>query len=77
LKKKFLKKNFKKNKEETSKRYSICSRFSGRNNYIQFFLMAVLHEGTVIWRCFKSNRFSEDLDFYLEKKRRGKNKKVF
>jgi len=26
---------------------------------------AVLHGGTGIWRCFKGNRFSEDLDFYL------------
>ena len=26
---------------------------------------AVLHGGTAIWRCFGSNRFSEDLDFYL------------
>lgn len=25
---------------------------------------AVLHGGTAIWRCYKGNRFSEDLDFY-------------
>jgi len=25
---------------------------------------AVLHGGTAIWRCFRGNRFSEDLDFY-------------
>jgi len=24
----------------------------------------VLHGGTAIWRCYKGNRFSEDLDFY-------------
>jgi predicted nucleotidyltransferase component of viral defense system len=42
-----------------------------------FFPMAVLHGGTVIWRCFKSNRFSEDLDFYLEKKDEEKIKKFF
>ena len=28
---------------------------------------AVLHGGTSIWRCYKGNRFSEDLDFYLDK----------
>lgn len=28
---------------------------------------AVLHGGTAIWRCYKGNRFSEDLDFYLNK----------
>jgi predicted nucleotidyltransferase component of viral defense system len=27
---------------------------------------AVLHGGTAIWRCYAGNRFSEDLDFYLE-----------
>jgi len=26
---------------------------------------AVFHGGTAIWRCYGSNRFSEDLDFYL------------
>ncbi len=26
---------------------------------------AVLHGGTAIWRCYSSNRFSEDLDFYI------------
>lgn len=25
----------------------------------------VLHGGTAIWRCYKSNRFSEDIDVYL------------
>ena len=29
---------------------------------------AVLHGGTAIWRCYKGNRFSDDLDFYLPKK---------
>lgn len=28
---------------------------------------AVLHGGTAIWRCYKSNRFSEDIDTYLKK----------
>jgi predicted nucleotidyltransferase component of viral defense system len=26
---------------------------------------AVLHGGTAVWRCYSSNRFSEDLDFYI------------
>ncbi|MFH1664069.1 MAG: nucleotidyl transferase AbiEii/AbiGii toxin family protein [archaeon] len=26
---------------------------------------AVLHGGTALWRCYSGNRFSEDLDFYL------------
>ncbi len=26
---------------------------------------AVLHGGTSIWRCYKGNRFSEDMDVYL------------
>jgi len=26
---------------------------------------AVLHGGTAIWRCYKGNRFSEDVDVYL------------
>ena len=28
---------------------------------------AVIHGGTAIWRCYKGNRFSEDLDVYLKK----------
>src|SRR3989344_7396049 len=26
---------------------------------------AVLHGGTAIWRCYKGNRFSEDVDVYI------------
>lgn len=26
---------------------------------------AVLHGGTAIWRCYKGNRFSEDIDIYM------------
>lgn len=29
------------------------------------FLNAVIHGGTAIWRCYGSNRFSEDVDVYL------------
>lgn len=39
-----------------------------------FFPEAVFHGGTAIWRCYKGNRFSEDLDFYLADK---KNVKAF
>ena len=28
---------------------------------------AVLHGGTAIWRCYKGNRFSEDIDVYIAK----------
>ncbi|MFN4133132.1 MAG: nucleotidyl transferase AbiEii/AbiGii toxin family protein [Candidatus Hadarchaeales archaeon] len=31
------------------------------------FPRSVLHGGTAIWRCYSGNRFSEDLDVYLEK----------
>jgi len=31
------------------------------------FEKAVLHGGTAIWRCYKGNRFSEDVDVYLPK----------
>ncbi|MBU2639783.1 MAG: nucleotidyl transferase AbiEii/AbiGii toxin family protein [Nanoarchaeota archaeon] len=28
---------------------------------------AVIHGGTVIWRCYQGNRFSEDIDVYIKK----------
>jgi predicted nucleotidyltransferase component of viral defense system len=31
------------------------------------FPRAVLHGGTAIWRCYSGNRFSEDVDAYIEK----------
>ena len=31
------------------------------------FERAVLHGGTAIWRCYGGNRFSEDVDFYLQR----------
>lgn len=31
------------------------------------FPRAVLHGGTAIWRCYSGNRFSEDVDVYMEK----------
>lgn len=33
----------------------------------KIFDKAVLHGGTAIWRCYKGNRFSEDIDVYLPK----------
>ncbi len=32
------------------------------------FPSAVIHGGTAIWRCYGSNRFSEDIDVYLPEK---------
>jgi len=29
------------------------------------FTNAIIHGGTAIWRCYGSNRFSEDVDVYL------------
>ena len=31
----------------------------------EVFERAVLHGGTSIWRCYKGNRFSEDIDVYI------------
>jgi len=42
-----------------------------------FFPNAILHGGTLIWRCFNGNRFSEDLDFYLTEKNEEKIKEFF
>lgn len=33
----------------------------------KFFSDAVIHGGTAIWRCYNGNRFSEDVDAYIEK----------
>lgn len=33
----------------------------------KFFPDAVFHGGTCIWRCYNGNRFSEDVDFYINK----------
>ena len=32
-----------------------------------FFPKAVIHGGTAIWRCYNGNRFSEDIDVYINK----------
>ena len=28
---------------------------------------AIMHGGTAIWRCYQGNRFSEDIDIYIQK----------
>ena len=33
----------------------------------EVFNEAVFHGGTCIWRCYNGNRFSEDVDFYIQK----------
>ena len=33
----------------------------------EVFNNAVLHGGTAIWRCYSGNRFSEDVDVYIQK----------
>src|SRR3989338_2485843 len=33
----------------------------------EIFDNAVFHGGTSIWRCYKGNRFSEDIDVYIPK----------
>lgn len=35
---------------------------------------AIIHGGTAIWRCYGSNRFSEDIDIYLLPKLKDSNK---
>lgn len=32
-----------------------------------FFPNAIIHGGTAIWRCYNGNRFSEDVDVYIER----------
>jgi predicted nucleotidyltransferase component of viral defense system len=41
------------------------------------FNSAILHGGTAVWRCYQSNRFSEDLDFYISQKEKEKIEKFF
>lgn len=33
----------------------------------KFFPDAIIHGGTAIWRCYQGNRFSEDVDIYINK----------
>ena len=33
----------------------------------KIFPKTVIHGGTAIWRCYKGNRFSEDIDIYIRK----------
>ena len=34
----------------------------------EIFSKAVIHRETAIWRCYNGNRFSEDIDVYIERK---------
>jgi predicted nucleotidyltransferase component of viral defense system len=36
-------------------------------NMYRVFPRAVIHGGTAIWRCYSGNRFSEDVDAYIDK----------
>lgn len=36
-------------------------------NLYNVFENAIFHGGTAIWRCYGGNRFSEDIDVYIEK----------
>jgi predicted nucleotidyltransferase component of viral defense system len=38
-----------------------------------FFPKGVLHGGTAIWRCYQGNRFSEDIDIYINEKKQIEN----
>src|SRR3989344_2482616 len=33
----------------------------------KFFPNAIIHGGTGIWRCYNGNRFSEDVDVYINR----------
>jgi len=35
----------------------------------EIFSKAVIHRETAIWRCYDGNRFSEDIDVYIEEKK--------
>jgi predicted nucleotidyltransferase component of viral defense system len=43
----------------------------------RIFNSAILHGGTAVWRYYQSNRFSEDLDFYISPKEKEKIEKFF
>lgn len=43
----------------------------------RIFPRSVLHGGTAIWRCYSGNRFSEDVDAYIEEKDIGKIDRFF
>jgi predicted nucleotidyltransferase component of viral defense system len=35
--------------------------------FYRVFPQGILHGGTAIWRCYSGNRFSEDIDVYMER----------
>jgi len=53
-------------KKDIHKRIAIAQDLIIQELY-NIFNDAVLHGGTAIWRCYNGNRFSEDIDVYLQK----------
>lgn len=51
-------------KKETHRKIAAAQDTAVRVIY-KTFDKAVLHGGTAIWRCYKGNRFSEDIDMYI------------
>lgn len=53
-------------KKEAHRKLALCQDLIVENLY-SVFNDAVLHGGTAIWRCYNGNRFSEDVDVYIQK----------
>lgn len=53
-------------KKESHKRVAAAQDIIVKTLY-SVFNDAVLHGGTAIWRCYKGNRFSEDVDVYFDR----------
>ena len=53
-------------KKEEHKRIALAQDLVVEELY-KTFNNAVLHGGTAIWRCYQGNRFSEDIDVYIQK----------
>ena len=53
-------------KKEAHKKIAMAQDLLVQEMY-DVFSDAVIHGGTAIWRCYKGNRFSEDVDVYLKK----------
>ena len=53
-------------KKEEYKRIALAQDMIIEELY-NIFNKAVLHGGTSIWRCYQGNRFSEDIDVYIQK----------
>ena len=51
-------------KKQTHRNLALAQDIIVKELY-KIFDEAVLHGGTAIWRCYKGNRFSEDIDAYI------------